>query len=143
MLQAQFKKANIRVTLKAIERVDLSAQRDKGDFQFHLYPISTLTNFGDIDGGLHVRFHPDSPSNYHGFKDPKVAELLSAQRKEPDPVKRKALLQQTAKYISVEQVYGTGLYYGAVWNFWHPYLKGYHPNVGTLGWPLTDSWLSK
>jgi len=143
LLQAQFKKAGIRVTLKPIERVDLSAQRDKGDFVFHLYPISTLTNFGDVDGGLHVRFHPDSSTNYHGFKDLKVAELLAAQRREPDPDKRLRLLRNIAKYISVEMVYGTGLYYGAVWNFWHPHLRNYRPQVGTMGWPIVDSWLSK
>ena len=140
LLQAQWKKGGINLTLKSLDKNDWLAREKSGDFTVF---VVTHTIDLDVDSYLYGTFYPTSPSNFAGIDDPTLSQLILSQRREPDPAKRKAIIQSAVKRINTDQYWALAVYYGVGYGVWHPYLKNYRPNRGAQAWPLRNSWLAK
>jgi ABC-type transport system substrate-binding protein len=68
--------------------------------------------------------------------------MLTAQRREADPAKRKELIRQAVKYVN-ETAQGLAVSYGMTYEFAQPWLKGYTPQFGMFGHPQAESWVDK
>lgn len=139
LLQAQLKKVGINLVFKSYEYADYSNQRRLGNFW-----ISITNKYleADVDSYVYI-WHPTHRSNYAGVKDDKLTAMLEAQRREPDVAKRNQIVRDAVKHIS-DNVYGLALFYDVRYQFWQPYVKGFHPNAGsTSTWPLINTWLDK
>ena len=141
LLQAQLKKAGINLQLETLPYSDVSARRKRHD-----YWVSTSGEFPrpDVDAWLYSTFFPGARANYDEISDPKLAELLVAQRREVDAGKRRTILRETIRYIN-ESGAGIGIYRRPAYIIWQPYLKDYFPQQdiqeGVYGaWP---AWLDK
>ncbi len=141
LLQAQLKKVGIVLTIVSLDRNELSARRRSGKY------MMTATGTGsalepDPDVYVHSYFHPKSGTNYYHVNDPKLTEFTEAQRRETDPAKRKEVWRQQAKYV-VDNGYAPWIYHMPIFDFWQPYVKNFHPNIGNEYRPLPDTWLEK
>lgn len=58
--------------------------------------------------------------------------MLEAQRREPDPAKRKDLIRQAVRYVN-ENPWAQALYYGGGYALWWPSLRNFAPNMGVNG----------
>ncbi len=138
LLQSQLRKAGVNLVLRSQEKQVESDNKKTGNFAM------THTNKaveGDVDSYLSI-FLPDSRSNYGGINDPRLTEMVIAQRREGDTTKRRELVRMAVRYI-YDNAYALALYYGISFEFWHPYLKHYMPQTENTGWPVTHSWLDK
>lgn len=139
LLQQQVKKAGINLILQSIDATEESNRKRSGDFQLEMSP-KVLE--GDLDEVLYTTFYSKSAGNYGRIKDPKLDELVLAQRREPDLSKRRDLWRQAAKYIAAA-AWSADLYYTTRYQMWQAYVKDYYPNQGYRGWPVVESWLDK
>jgi peptide/nickel transport system substrate-binding protein len=140
LLQAQLKKAGINLNLKNIDKNTYSSSKKNGSY------VMTMTGKdieGDVDSYLYATFHSGSKDNYAGVNDPKLDQMLEAQRQEIDPTKRKGLVRQAVKYINVDQAYGLALEYPTSYQFSTPALKNFSVQFGVLQIPESDSWLAR
>ncbi len=66
------------------------------------YQVSTwrMPSVPDQGPYLFAAFHSKSPHNVTGYNNPRMDELLMAQRRETDPEKRKTILAEIAKLIN-------------------------------------------
>ena len=145
LAQAQLKQVGINLTLRPRDRQEAIDRRRQGQF--------TISSAGkalesDAESYLFQVFYPGAGNNYGGVNDPKLTELIVAQRKESDPDKRKQLIRQAVEYINAEAVWGVAIYNRVEYQFWHPYLKGYYPNrwgaATAFGlYPIQDLWFDK
>ncbi len=140
LLQSQFKKAGINLTLKDVQQQQ-GALKQKHNFQMTMNPGSTVD--GDIDAWLYGDFYPGSQKNYEGVDDPALARMLDEQRAEADPAKRRTLLRALVQYINVDQVWGLSIYHELDYAFWQPHLKNFYPNFWTHRWNAVNRWLDK
>jgi ABC-type transport system substrate-binding protein len=139
LLQAQLKKAGINLTLKTIDKDAYSSNKKAGKY------VITMTSKdveGDVDSYLFATFHSASKDNYAGVKDPKLDQMLEAQRREADPTKRLDLVRQAVKYINAEQAYGLALETGTGYEFSRN-LQNYAPQFGVRQTPEVESWLDR
>jgi peptide/nickel transport system substrate-binding protein len=139
LLQSQLKKVGINLQPKGFEYADLSNRRRRGDF-FMNHTAKAIE--ADVDSYLFT-YHPSNRSNYAGSDDPKLNPLLEAQRREPDPAKRREIVRQAVRYINEEMVYGLTLYAPVDYEFVQPYVKGFAPNFLNPGWNFTNTWVDK
>jgi peptide/nickel transport system substrate-binding protein len=139
LIQASAKQAGINITLQSIDTTEESNRKRSGDFMLDISPKPLA---GDLDEVLYSVFFSSSASNYGRVKDPKLDQLLTAQRQEPDPNKRRDLWRQAITYI-VQQSYATDLYYRTQYLLWQNALKNFQPNQGDAGLPLIDAWLDR
>jgi ABC-type transport system substrate-binding protein len=107
----------------------------------------TIGVFGDVDSYLFGAFHSSSANAVHHAKDPNLDQMIEAQRREPDPAKRKQLIRDVVKYIN-ENVLGlVATHYFPAVHFAQPYVKGFYPNWGNAGTTYTpylvDLWVDK
>jgi peptide/nickel transport system substrate-binding protein len=82
----------------------------------------------DPDDILWTMFHSTSPRNSARVKDPKVDELLVAQRREMDETKRADILKQLQLYLT-DQMYYMPTSMAAGFDAWFPYVKGYSRHI--------------
>lgn len=142
LLQAQLKASGINLRLRSVDQATASKARRTGDYQLTTTPAGGFAANMDLDSVLFGLFDPKSASNFGKVNDPDLTVLLEAQRRELDPAKRTALIKQAVHRIN-ETPWGLALFYGKVYNFWHPAVKNYAPNVAVLGEPLINAWVAK
>lgn len=140
LLQAQLTRAGINAVPKGMPYSQYSPLRKKAE---HALQITGKDVTGDVDSYLFAVFHPSSGNNYDRIDDPKLNKLLVGQRQEADPVKRKEIIRQAARYLATECYCGLAVYAGAAVQFWQPQLKNYRPNWQIKGWGIEDSWLDR
>jgi peptide/nickel transport system substrate-binding protein len=141
LFQAQMKKVGINVNLKSVSKDDYSNRKKVADYTIVAQDSSSLE--GDLDSLLFAGFHSKSKKAYPGAADPKLDQMLEAQRKEVDPAKRQQIIRDIVKYIHVDQVYDIGAFYRVQAEVWQPYVKGLSSNVQTRGIYPADAWLDK
>lgn len=139
LVQAQLKKANINITIKPTEATTYSTSLHSGTFTAS---VAQALIFADLDSRFFGAFHSGSGSNYIGLKDPKLDQMIEAQRREPDPTKRQQLIKDTSRYLA-ENAYETTLYQQVLYTLWHPYVKGYGDNWMRNNWNAPNVWLAR
>jgi peptide/nickel transport system substrate-binding protein len=139
LMQAQLKKAGINLELKSIDKGDWSNNRRKSEYFLGLQGGGVIE--GDPDSWLYGAAFSTSQYNYNGVKDPKMDQMILAQRREVDQNKRRELWQQISLYMLEEQAYFVGMAAVPEYEFWQPYIKNYAPNDGSVGTPIYETWL--
>jgi peptide/nickel transport system substrate-binding protein len=137
LIQAQVKNTGFNLKLQSVDPTEESNRKRSGDFQLEMTPKMLE---GDLDETIYTVFYSKSAGNYARIKDAKLDELVLAQRREPDPAKRRELWRQLAKTVAAG-AWSTALYYSTHYQVWQPYLHDYYPSLGHRGWPLTQSWV--
>jgi len=141
LLQAQLKKVGIQIKIVTLDRTDLSNRRRQGDYMMAPTGVGPALE-PDPDVYFYSYFHPKSGTNYYKVDDPKLTQLAEEQRAEPDPIKRKEIWRQEARYIN-EMGYALWTHHAPGFDFWQAHVKGHHPNVATRGYPTRDVWLDR
>jgi peptide/nickel transport system substrate-binding protein len=141
LLQSQLQKVGINLKLKSVEKDDFSNAKKSSRYVITIQPKGDLQ--GDVDAYAFASFYSTSKDNYTGAKDPKLDQMLEAQREEADPAKRKELVRQAVKYINVDQAYGIAINYGMTYEFTQARLKNYAPQFTVYQTPQVDSWLAQ
>lgn len=139
LIQQQVKQAGINLVLQSIDATEESTRKRTGDFQLEMAPKPIE---GDLDEIVHEMFYSKSAGNYGRINDPKLDDLVLAQRREPDLTKRRDLWRQIATHVA-QAAWCTDLYYTTGYYVWQPYLRDFYPNQGYHGWPILNSWLDK
>ena len=140
LLQAQAKKGNISIALKNVDKATETIRQKEGSYQLNLVPKIVVG--ADLDGLLFAGYQSTSGANYGHIRDPKLDQMLVAQRQELDPAKRKQLLRDAVKYIN-EVPWSIGMYFGTVYSFTQPYIKNYYPSFALPGTNATQVWREK
>jgi peptide/nickel transport system substrate-binding protein len=138
LLQAQFKKAGINMTIKPVDKATGSTLLHSGNFT--LLPTVQLI-FADLDSRLYVNYYSTSPSNYIGIKDPELDRLIEAQRRETDATRRRDALRAATRYMN-ENAVSLALYPRPLTTLWQPALKGYADNWQQQNLNAPGIWLS-
>lgn len=139
LVQAQLKKASINLTLLPLDQATAVTRLHSGNFTAS---TAQAFIFADIDSHLYGALHSGSGSNYVGLNDPKLDQMIEAQRREPDPIKRQALLKDASRYIADNADIVT-LFEQARFTFWHSYVKNYADHWMQFDWDAPEIWLSK
>ena len=83
------------------------------------------------------------PNNRGHVNDPALNEMLTAQRRELDPVKRKRIVDDIQRYLA-DKAYYVYIPTGLVYHVYQPYLKGFAPKIGhTMVHRVIAAWLDK
>ncbi len=128
LLQAQMKRAGINLVFRVMPYAQLSAVRRQRDFM--LDTSAGSASRPDIDSRLMTSVYPKGGNNYQGIDDPKLTAMLLAQRREPDPAKRREIIKQAVRYIA-EEFISTPTFRRAFYQYWHPYVKDFYPHADT------------
>jgi len=139
LMQQQLKPVGINLILQNIDATEESNRKRSGDFQLEMSPKPLE---GDLDEIVYTMFYSKSAGNYGRINDPKLDQLVLAQRREPDIAKRRDIWRQIATAVA-QGWWSTDLYYTDRYELWHPSLKDYYPNQGYRGRYLVQSWLDK
>lgn len=95
------------------------------------------------DGFVYERYQPDTPRNLSFVNDPELRELTQAQRREPDPAKRKAIFDAFSRLAAVKQYY-VSLVAGVAVASWPPHVQHFQTNLGyDYGARLEGAWLRR
>lgn len=101
------------------------------------------TPFTEVDDFLYGRFYPELPTNQSRVADAELTKMLAAQRREMDPKKRKAIVDDIQRYLADKAYY----VYVPQWPQYvahPPYVKGFQHHDGYgLGMRLVFTWLDK
>jgi peptide/nickel transport system substrate-binding protein len=100
LIQAQLAKADITADIKTLLFNDIVTMQ-----QAKKHPGMTLIGWSgrlDPDGNTYDFVVTGTPNNDSGYSNAKVDELMKAQRAEPDPAKRKAMLLQAQQIYVVD-----------------------------------------
>lgn len=94
----QWRQIGVTVDHQQPEDPQYFARQDSGDFDI------ILSAFSDFEEDPTIQWNTllsrnINPSNFGRYNDPKVDALYEAQKREMDPVKRKALAQEAEAYI--------------------------------------------
>jgi ABC-type transport system substrate-binding protein len=138
LLQAQLKKAGINLTIRPVDKATGSSRLHSGDFT--LVPTTQLI-FADLDSRLYGNYHSSSSANYIGVKDSQLDRLIEAQRREPDPARRREALRAVTRYMN-ENAISLALYPKPTSTFWSPDLRGYGDNWQQANLNAPDIWLA-
>ena len=100
-------------------------------------------SYSDLDGSLSLAIAKTGSFNYNQIDDPKVEELLAAQRRESDPAKRTQLLKDVLRYVN-ETGWAIGTWRRQLYMFTHSYVRDFYHNadVRTQGVP-ERAWFAK
>ena len=139
LIQAQLKNIGINITILAADSATFNQKQHTGDFQISL--VSAVL-FADLDSRYSGVFLTGSGSNYAGVSDPKLDDMIRAQRREPDPAKRRDLIKTISRYLA-DNYLTTPLYRQTLATFWHPNVKNYADNWVQLDWNAPNVWLSQ
>lgn len=139
LLQAQLKAVGINLTIQQVDAATKSSREHQKNFtvDLHAFPI-----FGDLDSRLYGTYYSTGSANRQGTKDPQLDQLIEAERREPDPTKRRDALRAVTKYIA-ENAVDIALYRPAINTFWHPYVKNYADNWQQWDFNAANVWLEK
>ncbi len=140
LLQAQLKTVGIDLQLLSEDKGDWNAKRRKGDYYLGLQQASSVE--ADMDSWLFGSMYSKSRYNYNGINDPEMDRLVLAQRAEPDPEKRRALLRQIVTYM-MNNVYSIPIGNIPESELWQPYVHNYAPFEFNKGTRVTDVWLQR
>ena len=137
LIQSQLKKAGINMVAKPMSYAEYSATKKN-----HTATVTTTSKDwqADIDGYLFGTYYSKSKDNYDDINDPKLDQMLFAQRREPDQAKRTELIKQAVRYINTEAYLGRALYSKGTYMFGGPTLKGFAPNFQSA-YNLSTAWL--
>jgi peptide/nickel transport system substrate-binding protein len=95
------------------------------------------------DGFVHDRYVPDRPANYSYVNDPDMERLARAQRREKDPQKRKAILDELSRKAAVNQYYihfNSSVFVAS----WPPHVQNFNTNLGyDYGGRMEAAWFAK
>ena len=139
LLQAQLKKVGINIVIAPVDSATQSKRLHSGDFT--LYPESQALS-ADPDIRFYGNFFSTSPSNYIGVKDPKLDQLILAQRQEIDPAKRKEDIKVVNRYMA-DNAINVALYRKPISVFWKPALKNYADNWQSNDLNAPNIWLQR
>ena len=144
LLQSQFAKGGINLTLKNVDAVAQAQARRAGTFQLSLTTATGVESPLDPDVFLYSTFYPNAVDNYGRINDPELTPLLEAERREMDEAKRTQILRQAVQRIN-EVPWAAALYSDVRHELWHPYLKNYAPLMAynNRRSPLWNSWLQR
>jgi ABC-type transport system substrate-binding protein len=140
LAQSQLKGSGIRLNLISEDKGDWNAKRRKGDYFLGLQQNSSVE--ADMDSWLFGALYSKSGYNYNGVNDPKMDELIFAQRREGNPEKRRELLRNVVKYM-IDKGYSIGIGNIPQYEVIQPYLKNYAPLEWVKGTIFTEAWLDK
>jgi len=140
LLQAQLRKAGINLVMKSFTNQEAATKRRTGD-GYDVAPTRRSSVDTDVDSNIFAPFHSRSPGNFGRVNDPKLDLLLEAQRREPDPARRRELVREAARYIARESL-GMILPYGVEYRLTQGHLRGYYPNFGAVA-PVADAWVAR
>ncbi len=140
LIQAQMKKVGINFEFDVVSAADYTKRRRARDFNIKLTGESTRT---DLDAFFHLYVHPAGAFNYIDADIPKANELIAAQRRETDPVKRREILRELLRFLNEEFYWLTTFRTNQI-IFMQPYVKDHYHNADyrTVGW-VADVWLDK
>jgi peptide/nickel transport system substrate-binding protein len=111
--------------------------------KFDKLAMGPVTPFLEVDDFLYGVFYPDQPNNRSHVNDPALNDMLLAQRRELDPVKRKRLVDDIQRYLA-DKAYYVYVPVGLSYHVYHPYLKGFAPKIGhTMVHRVIAAWLDK
>ena len=82
----------VNIGIEEVESVAGITRQASGEFQLSYRIIATLSD--DPDGVFSPIYLPGGSENPLGYEDPRIVDLFERQKKELDPVKRTALLQE-------------------------------------------------
>lgn len=139
LLQTQVKKGGINLEMKNTERATYTRNLRVANFEFIIRSGSTMR--WDPDGAL-AYFDPKASRNWSGTDEPVLTELIEAQRREADPIKRRELIRKGSMRV-VELAHSLGFYSEALSHFWQPYVKNYYRNWNLSGANVAGVWLDK
>ena len=95
------------------------------------------------DGYVHDRYVPDRPANLSYVSDPDMERLARAQRREKDPQKRKAILDELSRKAAVNQYYihfNSSVFVAS----WPPHVQNFNTNLGyDYGSRMEAAWFAK
>jgi peptide/nickel transport system substrate-binding protein len=146
LLQSQLKKAGINADIESVTKAE-GAPRLYGG----LFDVIILweKRFADVDSFLYDQTHSSgvkplgqNAPNWTRVNDPKLDQLIEAQRAALDPAQRTKVLKDAARHIT-EQAYHLALYPRFRYRAWQPYLKGYYPQDMQDDRGVKDMWLDK
>ena len=142
LIQAQLKRAGINLDIQMLDRNLQREKRRAGDFG-----IDGSTGAGsadaDQDSTLYAEFHSSlaSSTNNSKVKDAELDRLLTQQRREPDPAKRREILRAAVMRIA-ETMATVGMVHTPHWDIVQPYVQNYHPHFSVRA-PYNVSWIRK
>jgi peptide/nickel transport system substrate-binding protein len=140
LLQSQLKPIGINLELNLLTGVDYDTRKKQHDFTITDGPKQLE---GDVDSYVYAAFYPGNRANYTEVNDPQLNPLLDAQRRETDAAKRRDIVRQAAKRISLDMFWAEAIYYPVSYNIWLPRLKNYVPyfGAGATNPVFTNAWL--
>ena len=139
LLQAQAKRGGIDLVYHPVDLATETQRRNTGNFQTDYIPKPS----NDIDEYLVSTFYSKSAGNYDGIDDPKLDQLVLAQRSQIDPTKWNEAVRQAALYVN-DQAYGFGFIYTIRYEFAQPYVHNYaQAPLQANGLYAVDTWLAK
>jgi peptide/nickel transport system substrate-binding protein len=97
----------------------------------------------DPDSYLYRNFMPGQPLNAGGIDDPKLSEMIKLQRRTANVSKRREIIYDIQRYLSVQAYYLYGPSVSAV-GAWDATVKNFSPNIGhDMGGRMMAAWLDK
>jgi peptide/nickel transport system substrate-binding protein len=139
LLQSQLKQVGINVQFELVDKATRSARTNVNDFTATLLAEK---DYADPDFWLYANNFSTGGSNRDGVNDPKMDQLILAQRRETDPNKRNELVKQASRYI-VDNAYYVATYTGARWDFTQPWLHNYSPHWVQYDWNASNVWITR
>jgi peptide/nickel transport system substrate-binding protein len=105
--------------------------------------MGPVTPFTEVDDFLYGGFAPEQPNNRSHVADAELSRLLTAQRRELDPKKRKELVDEIQRYLA-DKAYYAYIPNAPQYISHPPSLKGFkhHDGYG-LGYRLMHAWLDR
>lgn len=142
LVQAQLKRAGINVDMQVLDRNLQRQRRRAGDFGLDGSQGAGSAD-ADQDSTLYGDFHSSQAgSGNSGYvRDGELDRLLNAQRREPDPAKRRELQREAARRIA-EIMAAAGTIHTPKWDMVQSYVQNYHPHFSVKA-PYAVSWIRK
>ena len=102
-----------------------------------------IPTYSEPDSYIARPYTPGSPINIMGVNDPRLNDLIHAQRRTADPKKRREIVFDVQRHISEQGYFGVGGSAKVV-TAWDAHVKNYGPNNGyDYGGRLMAAWLDK
>lgn len=143
LLQAYLRRAGINVVIKPVTSAEAATRRRQKDFEI-ITGVGARTR-PDMDATLMSSLHPKGSNNYQGVDDAKVTELVFAQRRETDPMKRRELIRQAVRHVNESFTY-VPTFRRTYYTYYRPYVRNYYPHIDseTRGGPgIAATWLDR
>lgn len=142
LVQAQLKRAGINVEMQILDRNLQRQRRRAGDFGLDGSQGAGSAD-ADQDSTLYGDFHSSQAgSGNSGYvRDAELDRLLNAQRREPDPQKRREIQRAATRRIA-EIMAATGTIHTPKGDMVQPYIQNYHPHFSVKA-PYAVSWIKK